>query len=438
MAYDVTESFSSIHIKSYFALTNTKKIEWNNRGISTLHAIVISLIALNFVFFSDLFSDQRSLQGLIVFRSSPLSNFGLGVSVGYFIADLGMIIWLYPSLGGSEYIFHHCLSGVAVAYSLFSGEAQLYTYMVLPSEVTTPEINLRWYLDISGLKLSKAYLINGVAIFLAWLTARILLFIYMFYHVYTRYDQVVVMHTFGYLLVFVVPIALSVMNLMWFEGFYYSSRKSVERYRALVVCSKPFLFSPYLFFNLVFIHNLSFPEDFRAAITVLIDKITATAGNKNINAKLLSSGGTWRCWPGKVESCVTESTIAHRCSFFLTSVSWLPLLQLLSLTLQIKRRLRGQRNGFRNCRRNTLYHGNANMVVALAGNKSDLLDARKVTVEEAQTYAQENGLFFMETSAKTAVNVKEIFFEIARKLPRVQPTETQQEWFYQTGPWIGQ
>ncbi|XP_056848228.1 ras-related protein RABF2b-like [Raphanus sativus] len=78
------------------------------------------------------------------------------------------------------------------------------------------------------------------------------------------------------------------------------------------------------------------------------------------------------------------------------------------------------------------------MVVALAGNKSDLLDARKVTVEEAQTYAQENGLFFMETSAKTAVNVKEIFFEIARKLPRVQPTETQQEWFYQTGPWIGQ
>ena len=43
--------------------------------------------------------------------------------------------------------------------------------MVLLSEVTTPEINLRWYLDISGLKRSKAYLINGVAIFLAWLVS---------------------------------------------------------------------------------------------------------------------------------------------------------------------------------------------------------------------------------------------------------------------------
>lgn len=68
-----------------------------------------------------------------------------------------------------------------------------------------------------------------------------------------------------------------------------------------------------------------------------------------------------------------------------------------------------------------LAQGNANMVMALAGNKSDLLDARKVSTEEAQAYAQENGLFFMETSAKEATNVNELFYEIAKKLPRVQP-----------------
>ncbi|XP_018939696.1 ras-related protein Rab-5C [Paramisgurnus dabryanus] len=62
-----------------------------------------------------------------------------------------------------------------------------------------------------------------------------------------------------------------------------------------------------------------------------------------------------------------------------------------------------------------------NIVIALAGNKADLANKRAVDFQEAQAYADDNSLLFMETSAKTAMNVNEIFMAIAKKLPKSEP-----------------
>ena len=56
--------------------------------------------------------------------------------------------------------------------------------------------------------------------------------------------------------------------------------------------------------------------------------------------------------------------------------------------------------------------GNPNIVIALAGNKTDLSIKRKVQAEDAEAYTKEAGIMFMETSAKTASNVNELFVAI--------------------------
>jgi len=58
----------------------------------------------------------------------------------------------------------------------------------------------------------------------------------------------------------------------------------------------------------------------------------------------------------------------------------------------------------------------SNMVVMLIGNKNDLEHRRAVTTEEGKAFAEENGLIFAETSAKTADGVEGAFVDTAEKI----------------------
>lgn len=70
------------------------------------------------------------------------------------------------------------------------------------------------------------------------------------------------------------------------------------------------------------------------------------------------------------------------------------------------------------------------ITIALVGNKYDLVadenddddeSLRKVSVEEGQALADEEGLLFYETSAKTSHNVNDVFVGIGSKIPESKP-----------------
>lgn len=228
IAYGITRLASQLYFKGYNKLTKMEQVEWNNRGFSTIHAIVVSGASIYLLFISDLFYNNDQDEPAIL-RSSFFSNFVLGVSVGYFLSDLAMIFWYYPSLGGKEYIVHHAFSMTAIGISLYSSEAQIYVYMILLSEITTPFVNARWYLDLAGLKRSKAYIINGITLFCGWLIARIILFIFYFAHVHSHYNEVLKVKPATFYCLFIVPSLLTFTNIYWFWRIARGCKKTLSR-----------------------------------------------------------------------------------------------------------------------------------------------------------------------------------------------------------------
>jgi GTPase SAR1 family protein len=61
-------------------------------------------------------------------------------------------------------------------------------------------------------------------------------------------------------------------------------------------------------------------------------------------------------------------------------------------------------------------NADSNIVVMLVGNKCDLQELRAVSTEEGVVFAKRKNLLFIETSARNATNVQELFTRLITQI----------------------
>ena len=103
-------------------------------------------------------------------------------------------------------------------------------------------------------------------------------------------------------------------------------------------------------------------------------------------------------------------------SWFMTSVMNGPsIVSPLSILNRLLTRLPADiRTWFQNVEQ----HATEGVHKILIGNKCDWTEKRVVSEEQGRALAQELGIPFIETSAKSNINVEEAFFSLARYIPR--------------------
>jgi len=211
---------SGVFVKSYRGLSAVDKWDWDTRIGSSIHAAASTALAVYVVGTSGVVPGlgYPPLRGPASLFTSPLTHAAVGLSLGYFIADTFALVYYYPLLPHTnELMMHHltCLACLAVAF--FTRHGHMYIEMMVATEVTTPLINARWYLDKAGRKSGAAYKANGLAIVVAWFFGRICIFPPFAYHVATTLDGFLLMAPPAIVLTLLCPSLLAALNVMWFR-----------------------------------------------------------------------------------------------------------------------------------------------------------------------------------------------------------------------------
>ena len=193
-------------------LPKSSNMHFDTLLASTIHAV----LAVTFSSYSLAFG---LLETYRVFSKSSLGFVTLQVSLGYFVADL-VIILLDPKLRSDKAsLMHHIAGIVGLVLSLhFQGKLMYYLIFRLISELSTPFVNMRWVLYEFRITNGILYRAAAYGMMATFFFTRIITmpwFWYDFYYCFMHPGIVIVPDFFKVWAVCNFS-AFDVLNLYWF------------------------------------------------------------------------------------------------------------------------------------------------------------------------------------------------------------------------------
>jgi len=192
---------------SYRKLESKDAVEWCSRITSNVHAVFGVFAAVHVL---------QVLHDFDFLESSVIAERYFGVLLGYLSYDLATIFLYHGNLLDWGILFHHFMGllgfSFLVAHHCGAYPGSLFYF----TEISTPFVNQRWFLEKSNAKQGRLYLWNGI---LMWCTFSVRIFaapvvLRLFYN---HFDQIV--SVFGQWFAVIIVILASLFNCLnayWF------------------------------------------------------------------------------------------------------------------------------------------------------------------------------------------------------------------------------
>uniref|UniRef100_A0A061QSV5 Tlc domain-containing protein n=1 Tax=Tetraselmis sp. GSL018 TaxID=582737 RepID=A0A061QSV5_9CHLO len=159
-------------------LSPSKRRQLLHHAATKIAGHVHNMVALPLAFYLLLF--EPALREDPFYASTPLAYRLVVWSAGYFVHDVVNVVSNYD-LEGFGFLVHSFFCCALFCYGVFTMQCQYFGASFLTWEFSTPFVHLRWFLFEMGLKDSRLYFYNGLAMIASFFAARNVLGLYFSY-----------------------------------------------------------------------------------------------------------------------------------------------------------------------------------------------------------------------------------------------------------------